>query len=436
MGGILSRQNNYREAINYYDKAINLACYYQNKYSEMMILYYQIYAFKGLGEYDTAIEKANECLQIAQEIGDFYRKGWVNFALGGVYRNQGKLELARQHFEERLRIMKRLGNKLHIAFALNDLASFIELYEHRMIEAAGNYELSLEIRKEIGYPIVRALGDWAGVIGKLGQFDEALPHLNFLLKTCRQRNDLNRVRVICSQLGRIYFAYRKFQCAIEYTAEAFWISCEQQIKSEISSNSLLLAQCYIEIGSIDKVNTLINQIEPYKKGWQILYTKALLSLYEKNYSDAVKLIEEAISLYYKPGQEDKFGVLNKDLTIAYMHTGNLDKALTCALETSSYYEYSGEWNVAEAYLHLTRVYLARNDFMNAERYLSVAKKKFDEEYKLPHRFAECKVYEGQMLKMQSKTEEGNKIIRESIKKFEEIGAVRLQRDAEDILNNY
>ena len=429
-------QNDYRKALDYYDKSLELAHCYSNKHREIDILLGQDYAFLRLGKYNNSLLKAQQALQIAKEIGDLYKEAMAFYDIGIVYQSEGKLKLAREYIEKRLQLIKRLGNKNAIASAYNDLAFFIANYEHRMKEGAEKYELSIKIRKEIGYPIALTLGNWTNVIAYLGRFDEALSYLLPLLEKSRQREDYTRAGYTLHHLATIYFAQGKFQLAIEYRSESLSITYKQQDKSRIYHYSLRLAKYFIEIGNLDKAKALIKQSEEYKKDWRLLQKKALLFLYEKNYADTIKLMEEAISLYYKPGQEDILAILNKDLTIAYMHIGNLDKALECALETSNFYEYSGGWSVAEAYIHLARVYLARKDYMNAERYLSVAKKKFDEEYKLPHRFAECKVYEGQMLKMQGKTEEGNKIIRESIKKFEEIGAVRLQRDAEDILNNY
>ncbi len=271
-------QNDYRKALDYYDKSLELAHCYSNKHREIDILLGQDYAFLRLGKYNNSLLKAQQALQIAKEIGDLYKEAMAFYDIGIVYQSEGKLKLAREYIEKRLQLIKRLGNKNAIASAYNDLAFFIANYEHRMKEGAEKYELSIKIRKEIGYPIALTLGNWTNVIAYLGRFDEALSYLLPLLEKSRQREDYTRAGYTLHHLATIYFAQGKFQLAIEYRSESLSITYKQQDKSRIYHYSLRLAKYFIEIGNLDKAKALIKQSEEYKKDWRLLQKKALLLL--------------------------------------------------------------------------------------------------------------------------------------------------------------
>ncbi len=108
-------------------------------------------AYANLGEVPKAIERYQQQLQIAREIGDRRGEGAALGNLGNAYADLGEVPKAIEYFEQRLQIAREIGDRRGEGNACWNLGL---VYENSgdLQEAVELMEVTLSFERKIGHP--------------------------------------------------------------------------------------------------------------------------------------------------------------------------------------------------------------------------------------------------------------------------------------------
>lgn len=105
-------------------------------------------AYLNLGQYEAALENAEEALKLFAEIGNHWMSAYCHIELGNVHQAMGHYAGAERHYRESLRIKKDYRVPEGIAVTANHLGE-ISLLQHDYQAARQLYEQSLSIYQKL-----------------------------------------------------------------------------------------------------------------------------------------------------------------------------------------------------------------------------------------------------------------------------------------------
>ncbi len=150
--GILYYQiGSYKKAIEYHERALEIAREIGNRQGEGAVLGNLGIAYRNLGKVEKAIEYYEQALVTSKEIGDRRNEGiWLG-NLGNTYRNLGQVEKAIEYHEQALVIAREIGDRRGEGANLGNLGLAYSDLE-QVEKAVEYYEQALVIGKEIKDP--------------------------------------------------------------------------------------------------------------------------------------------------------------------------------------------------------------------------------------------------------------------------------------------
>ncbi len=112
MGVLYVKQNAYKKALYYYQKAVNI-------WEEQGMYYWTTYAYNNMGlayestqEYDKALEYLFKSLKMFKEQKHYHNIALLNNNIGGVYNQKGEFEKALEHIERGLKLRLERNDKV------------------------------------------------------------------------------------------------------------------------------------------------------------------------------------------------------------------------------------------------------------------------------------------------------------------------------------
>ena len=215
------------KAIEYYQKALEIARDIGYRSGESADLGNLGSAYYRLGQIDKAIEYYQKSLEIDRDIG--YRSGkGVNLGnLGLAYADLGQIDKAIEYYQQALVIARDIGDRRNEGTWFGDLGlAYADLGQTN--KAIEYYQKALEIARDIGDR--RNEGIWLGNLGlayaDLGQIDKAIEYYQKALEIARdigaKRGEGDRL----GNLGLAYYRLGQIDKAIEYYQQALIIARE------------------------------------------------------------------------------------------------------------------------------------------------------------------------------------------------------------------
>jgi class 3 adenylate cyclase/tetratricopeptide (TPR) repeat protein len=333
-GGLYLSQSKYKEALLNYEKALNLAIKSErldvsadSKFSIGRIYYV-------LGKGNLAEQAFKESLEIKRHLNDKDGEAKVLLNLGGLYLNEGKLKEAEEILNKSLMIVEKIGN-IEYRGRANFNIGVLHFFRGEIDDTLNNYQEALKDFREIGsiLDINSVLSNIAEVYELKAKLNSAEKYYNEALEGVREAGDKYTESYVRIKLGRLSLWRGNFMKALEEFIKG------KEIAEEIGVNDLkfdalqFLSRVNLRIGFIDKAEELLSKINPEEisnfeiKG-RYLITKALIEEAKWELKSALELGKKLVELGMGSGNSgvtlDGFGTL---LRLEILSNEDMDKII-------------------------------------------------------------------------------------------------------------
>jgi len=171
--------------------------------------------------YDTAVEVVHESLAIFEELQDAFGLANINYILGRIYIEQGKMQAARQPSERALEWGQRCGDRYLISLILDSL-DLIEVSAGNFASAVELNRRGLKISRELEDPwllsgMLREAGNLAQIMGEL---PEAIRFFSESSSLSYQQGLMGDYARTCYNLGVISARQGELLTADQHLTEA------------------------------------------------------------------------------------------------------------------------------------------------------------------------------------------------------------------------
>ena len=215
------------KAIEYYQKALEIARDINNRSGEGNNLGNLGLAYVNLGQIDKAIEYYQKALVIAKEIGSRTNEGTWLGNLGNAYANLGQINKAIEYHQRALEIFRDIGDRSREGTDLGSLGSaYADLGQ--IDKAIEYHQQALEIARDIGDRIGEGaeLGNLGNAYRNLGQINKAIEYYQKALEIAIDIGDRRNEGAWLGNLGSAYYSLGQIDKAIEYYQQALVIARE------------------------------------------------------------------------------------------------------------------------------------------------------------------------------------------------------------------
>lgn len=179
IGIIYKHLKQYRKALYYYEKHLNVVKQYDNPSGYYVPLNNIANIYGQLNEYQKSLNYYFQCLEILKDKGNLENIALTNQNMGYTYYKMGELHLALNHFNISLKSYKKSGNNFEMTRTLDGIARVY--YDQKNYKQSLIYRLQcLALAKETNnFPLQQTSHDYlVKLYSKLGQPDSAIIHFN------------------------------------------------------------------------------------------------------------------------------------------------------------------------------------------------------------------------------------------------------------------
>lgn len=335
----------YKQAINLYQKALEIAVETSDLYKESKILHRLGVSYGNLAEYEQAIVSLERSLKIARRLAETEREAYVLVSLARTYRQLFKDEQAAFFIDqaaEAANNIEKPEDKADFFGYLGNIYRDFENYEkgiillqrsidiHRKINnlageagsllnlgnayaVIGEYEKSAIVREQ-SLLIFREIGDRhmeAHLLNHLGstynasgQYEKAIRMLMQSLEVARELGNSQAESGALGNLGVTYSLLGQYDKALVFHQKSFDIEVERKGLLKTSPQNLGLV--YYELGKYQQALTLLSQsleIERRNRDLQgevkALYGLGVVYSQIQQYDKAISSYEKAIEILEK-----------------------------------------------------------------------------------------------------------------------------------------
>ena len=335
LGDIYYSQNNFKQAIEYYELDLNIAKELGNRSNEGKVYCNLGTAYHRLGDFQQAVECHKLHLSIAKELRNRAWEAMACFNLGVVYNSQSNFKQAIEYQTLSINIAKELGDREQEGMAYGNLGN--------AYEGLGNFkraieyqELHLNIAKELGDRDGegRAYGNLGDAYQGLGYFKQAVQchklHLNFAQKLGNREGE----RKAYGSLGGAYHSIGDLEQA--FKCWKLCLSIAQEIGARNSEGYAFghLGEAFLSLGDFEQ------SMKYTKQGLDILkevgdraaegyFYGKLGKVYSRlgNFKEAIKCLEQNLSIAKELGKSVQEADSCSSLGHIYEWAGSLSLAI-------------------------------------------------------------------------------------------------------------
>ncbi len=179
------------------------------------------------GDYGNALQYYEKSLNVMEEINEQHGIAAALNNIGNIYNNKGELERAVKFHERSLEILKKIGSKHGIATALNNIG-LVQYIKGELDLAVKFHERSLEIKEKIGdnYGIAMSLNNIGNVHYNKGELDQALEFHERSLEIKEKIGDKWGIAYSLYNIGEMYHDKGEMVKALKYYERSLEISLE------------------------------------------------------------------------------------------------------------------------------------------------------------------------------------------------------------------
>jgi len=297
-----------------------------------------------VGQYDKAIKKYEEALQIYRNLGNEACISRTLNGIGAVYYDMGQYDKTFKNYQEALDIARKLGKKVDVASYLNNNGNVYYSWG-KYDKALENYEEALAIDRRLGREnsVATRLGNIGMVYNEWGKYDKALENYEEALAIDRRLGKESGVSIHLNSIGVNYYDSGEYDKAVKYYEEALAIAKKLNLEGRVAPYLCNIGEVYMSYGQYDK---------------------------------AIKKLEEALAIAKKLKQEDYVAGILRNIGEVYRSQGKNKTAIKYFTESVNIIEKlrkTATGDVRRDYLAsqldtyqaLTSVYILDSDFSSA-----------------------------------------------------------------------
>lgn len=257
---------------------------------------------------DSGLYYAREALRVNHELKGlprFSASAWN--AIGYASYMKAEYAQALDAFRQYYSFSKKAGDKVHMAFALNNEGNIqIELADYT--KALELYRQALELRQSVkdSSGIAMSFNNIGFIYKDIGDYENALANFFFALRQYEKLKDDKAVAKTHNYIGVIFGKKNDFAKAIEHLKQAIQLQTATGDDNELAISRQTLGSVYMKQNKLD---------------------------------EAMQEIREAIRIYEIRGDKRQLAMVNQDYAQVYMQRDQPDSALV-------YYEKAAVQNAA------------------------------------------------------------------------------------------
>ncbi len=243
MGVMYWYQSDYKNAINYYQKSVELLKEGLND-NEISNCYANIgLGYMMLSDYNNALENYQIALDLRKKINNQKAILRLLLNIGNAYYYKGDYDLAVNSFIQSAQIAEQFNDSVTLSGAFNNIGNIY--FDMEKLDKADEYfrkSLKIDILLNDTSGMAYSYGNLGNVQLKQKNYTEAIIFYNKLLAIEKKGNNKSNVAETYQSLGNVYNEIGKKQMAIDYYSKALFINNEIGNKNGKTYNLISLAK--------------------------------------------------------------------------------------------------------------------------------------------------------------------------------------------------
>ncbi|MCP9766436.1 hypothetical protein EGI22_00860 [Lacihabitans sp. LS3-19] len=220
---------------------------FQNSLNNIGIIYDQ------MGDRENATKYAMQLIDFQEKNHLEPLKTWPYDQIGGNLKHYKKPKEALAYYQKSLKIETDYNNLTGMAIAENNIGTINDdLNENQ--EAIKHYKLGLNYAEKENYKLLQT--DLLTNLGlmhiKIKAYDTSENYLKKSEALCRQLNAISSLKIVCHNLGDLYFFQKNYSLSEKYYLEALEISKKLEDPEYLYSANQALAEYYEETKDFQK----------------------------------------------------------------------------------------------------------------------------------------------------------------------------------------
>jgi len=245
-------KGDFKEALNNFDKALQLAINENNEPDALRFLNNKALAMSYLGEAESSLDVHEEAIKLAEKLNDSTALGKSFNNIGLIYEDMKEYEKALEFYLKSLKIKENGTSKIDIANSLYNVAGmYKEIGEKNndtlfYAKAEKQYKLAIEKAQEADYGkvVLFSKTGMAQLATVRGNPQKAIAIYKTVINEALKANDIQTLRVTYLNLGVNYLKIKKLNEAENYLLKALPLIIKAENPADIASIYKNLAVLY------------------------------------------------------------------------------------------------------------------------------------------------------------------------------------------------
>jgi tetratricopeptide (TPR) repeat protein/serine phosphatase RsbU (regulator of sigma subunit) len=302
-------------------------------------------AYLQSGDNTKALDYYHRALDVYKSITD--KKGIVTVMnnLGAIYGQESNFSKAFEYFSDALQTAKETGNKEGESISTNDIG-IIYAEQGDYPKALEYFLRGLELDREMGDKLntARAAGNIGIIYADEGDLKKALEYYIEAEKLNEELGDKHSIALNKSNIGLTYFHMDSLKKAAGFLQQALDIGIEINDKYTQMNALSNIGNIYRFINSVEDTSYMIYYFRALKIARENQYNmvegQVLASMgesyaYQKNYKKALPIFTQSLKMALDLGDMKSTQIIYKDLSNAYLKTGDWENAYKMSLKSST-----------------------------------------------------------------------------------------------------
>jgi predicted ATPase/class 3 adenylate cyclase len=329
-----------------------------------------------MGAFAEAQELAHRALDWAQEAGDLFGAAEAQKTLGIVHANQGEYEPAHRFFNLSLETFQKLDNLQGETACLSNLG-VVQLYQGNSEQAQDSFSRALELTRMLDnrQGETQALINLGLSLFYQGALERALYYLHQSLTISREIGNASTEVIALTNIGALAMNLGDLERAFSHHQQALLLARrlgDRVGEAESLSNLGTLAAYNGELKealSLVQESLRGHQKIGYRRGVaNALHAQGIIQLWAGNPVAAQASLHETVNLRQEIGEAGNAMVAKAWLSLAYLATGEANRAHICAEQVLSQLEaeeYGGDYPEQEIWWAVYQVRKGHSDVAGA-----------------------------------------------------------------------